>query len=121
MSHTIARVFGVLLPLLCVGALADELRLPDDPAAPSSQSDCAALYREYRAVIESLRARAEACNARRAQYVQERYGHHAGRGECARRTIAQCRGLVEDCTTASEAAAAALDRCHAAISAARSG
>ncbi len=95
--------------------------LPPDPAAPRAIQTCVDLYADYRAIIDSLKARAEACNAKRAAYVQQRYGHHAGRGECARSTLSQCRPLVERCTEASEAAFAALERCRVAVRSSRTG
>ncbi len=120
---TIRRPWAMLALLLTtIGPLAaaEEPALPPDPVAPSAIQTCVDLYADYRVVIDSLKARAEACNAERAAYVQQRYGHHAGRGECARRTLSQCRPLVERCTEASEAAFVALERCRAAVRSTRS-
>jgi hypothetical protein len=111
------------LLLTTIGPVAAEEgpALPPDPAAPRAIQTCVDLYADYRAIIDSLKARAEACNAKRAAYVQQRYGHHAGRGECARSTLSQCRPLVEGCTEASEAAFAALERCRAEVRSSRTG
>ncbi len=93
----------------------DALVLPPDPVAPASDRACLALYAQYRVLIDELMGRAEACNAARPKYVQKRYGHHLGEGECARYTILHCRPWVEQCTAASQAALPALERCRARV------
>jgi hypothetical protein len=114
------RAFGVrmmaMILLSAPPALAGEtVALPRDPSPPTSNATCNALYADYRVLIDGLRGEAETCNSSRAIYIQERYGHEAGEGECARRTIGPCRSLVEQCTDVRTAALAALDRCHRAL------
>ena len=89
--------------------------LPPDPAPPTSAEACAALYADYRAIIDDLKADARACNAAASTYAQTRYGRQAGEGECARRVIQQCRGLVDDCARAAREMDRALARCRANI------
>jgi hypothetical protein len=74
-----------------------------------------ALHAEYRSLIERARDQAEACHASQPVYVQERYGHHHGEGECARRIVSKCLPYVETCTALSQAAMPALMRCRGAL------
>lgn len=117
-TMSVKRYLIAAFLILAAGtAMADDRHvLPVDPTPPTSVVICNALYAEYRRLIDGLRAEADACNGQRAQYVQERYGHLAGEGECARRIVEPCRPLVDQCTNVRAASLAALDRCHAAMS-----
>ncbi len=102
-----------MILLVATPAMASEtVLLPMDPTPPTSTATCNALYAEYRVLIDGLRDQAEACNSSRAQYIQERYGHQAGEGECARRIIGRCKSLVDQCSAVRAIGIAALDRCH---------
>jgi hypothetical protein len=102
--------------LVAPSAFADEaLRLPVPPEPPTTVAACNQLYAEYRVLIDDLRDQAEACNASRAEYIQERYGHFSGEGECARRIIGRCKSLVELCSAVRGTGLAALEQCQKAI------
>lgn len=108
-------VITVALTAANPGRAGEALRLPIPPEPPTTVAACNGLYAEYRVLIDGLRDQAEDCNASRAQYIQERYGHHAGEGECARRTIGRCKALVEQCSAVRAIGLEALDRCHRAM------
>ena len=105
----------LLVAALAGPAAAGEPVLPADPASPAGMEECIALHGEYRVLIDGLAAAAEACHQGHDIYVQGRYSHHFGRGECRRSIVGRCAPLVEQCSTVAEAMETALDRCRKAV------
>lgn len=110
-------VTTALLAISAVSAevFASDVSIPPDPVAPSSDQECLDLHAQYRALIDQQSAQADACQAKRPVYVQGRYSHDFGEGECARHLIEKCRVYVDQCTALSRAMMPALKRCRAAL------
>ena len=110
------RFLVILSMMYALAVPADaEDSMPPDPVAPMDDQVCLDLYARYRTLIDHLSEQADACHAERPTYVQGRYGHDFGAGECARHVVEKCRVYVDRCTVLAQAAMPAVRRCRAAL------
>lgn len=111
------RILGVLSMMCALAAVpaTAEDSMPPDPVAPINDQVCLDLHARYRTLIDHLSEQTDTCHAERPAYVQGRYGHDFGEGECARHVVEKCRAYVDRCTVLAQAAMPALKRCRAAL------
>ena len=110
------KIFAVLFAT-CASAAVPTVAdgsMPPDPVAPANDQVCLDLHAHYRTLIDRMSEQADACHAERPTYVQGRYGHDFGEGECARHVVEKCRVYVDRCTALAHADMPALKRCRAA-------